>query len=47
MDLITHPSPKNAKDLYERRRLLWPRLCEAVNCIVIAPRKPKGLRVVR
>ncbi len=47
VDLITHPSPKNAKDLYERRRLLWPRLCEAVKCIVIAPPRPKGLRVVK
>ena len=45
VDLITHPSPKDAKDLYERRRLLWPKLCEAVSCISV--RRPrKGLSLV-
>jgi integrase len=47
VDLITHPSPKQAKDLYERRRLLWPSLCKAVACIHIAPPRPKGLRLVK
>jgi integrase len=47
VDLITHPSPKQAKDLYERRRLLWPRLCEAVECIDVRAPGPKRLRLVR
>lgn len=47
VDLITHPSPKQAKDLYERRRLIWPRLCEAVKCIQIAPPSGEGLRLVK
>lgn len=47
VDLITHPGPKQAKDLYERRRLLWPRLCEAVACIQVAPPRPTGLRLVK
>jgi integrase len=32
-DLVTHPSPKEAKDLYRRIDSLWPRMCEAVAAI--------------
>ena len=32
-DLVTHPSPKEAKDLYRRLDSLWPRMCEAVAAI--------------
>ena len=38
--LLTHPSPKTAADLYRRMRLLWPRLCAAVEAIRIAPPGP-------
>lgn len=33
LDLITHPTPKQAAELYTRRRLLWPRMCAAVEGI--------------
>ncbi|HET8540415.1 MAG TPA: hypothetical protein VFL83_11135 [Anaeromyxobacter sp.] len=47
IDRITHPSPKEAKDLYERRRLLWPRLCDVVTRIHITTPRPERLRLVR
>lgn len=31
--ILTHPSPRAAKDLYRRLRLLWPQLCRAVLAI--------------
>ncbi len=37
LDLITHPNPREAKDLYTRLNLMWPALCAAVECIRIAP----------
>jgi integrase len=33
IQLLTHPSPRQAKDLYRRARLLWPQLCRAVLAI--------------
>ncbi len=32
-DLVTHPSPREAKDVYRRLDSLWPRMCEAVAAI--------------
>ena len=36
LDLITHPNPTQAKDVYRRMNILWPALCRAVECIRIA-----------
>ena len=33
--ILTHPSPRTAKDLYRRLRLLWPQLCRAVGAIAL------------
>jgi len=38
---ITHPSIRDAKDLYSRVRLRWPAMCQAVRSIQLSP--PKGL----
>ena len=35
--LLTHPSPRVAADLYRRLRLLWPRMCAAVQVIQVPP----------
>jgi integrase len=34
---ITHPSIRDAKDLYSRARLRWPAMCAAVRCIRLLP----------
>ena len=34
---ITHPSPKEAFDLYERLHLVWPELCRAVEAVKLPP----------
>ncbi len=42
LDLITHPSPRAAKDLYNRTGQLWPLMCAAVRCVRVTPAaKPK------
>ena len=40
LDLITHPSPRQASDLYTRLDEVWPLLCRAVNYLEITPREP-------
>ena len=35
LDLSTHPSPKQASDLYTRLDVIWPALCRAVESIVL------------
>ena len=37
LDLITHPSPRAAKDLYSRTGMLWPLMCAAVRCVNVEP----------
>lgn len=37
VDLVTHPAPREAKDLYRRIDALWPRMCEAVEAIEVGP----------
>ncbi len=37
LDLITHPSPRAAKDLYNRTGMLWPLMCAAVRCVRVEP----------
>ncbi len=37
LDLITHPSPREARDLYTRLNLVWPALCRAVEAITLSP----------
>ncbi len=45
LDLITHPSPRAAKDLYNRTGMLWPLMCAAVRCLrVEAGRAPEAAR---
>lgn len=44
LDLITHPSPRQARDLYNRRRLLWPKMCEAVEAVRLPLSPPKAVR---
>jgi integrase len=34
-DLVTHPAPRDAKDVYRRLGSLWPRMCEAVAAIEV------------
>lgn len=38
LDLITHPSPRQASDLYTRLDEVRPLLCRAVECVQVAPR---------
>jgi hypothetical protein len=38
---ITHPSIRDAKDLYSRARLRWPAMCQTVKMIRLQP-PPKG-----
>jgi excisionase family DNA binding protein len=38
LDLITHPSPSEAKDLYTRLEEVWPAICRPVECIRITPK---------
>ncbi len=45
VNVITHPSPQDAADLYERRHLIWPALCAAVSCITVN-RPRQGLSIV-
>lgn len=45
VDLITHPNPKEAKDLYLRLNVLWPALCRAVEAIILRP--PDALEVAK
>lgn len=47
LDLITHPTPKQAKELYTRRRLLWPRMCDAVTAIKLPQAARAQLGTVR
>ncbi len=37
LDKITHPSPRKARDLYDRTGILWPLLCRAVLCVKVSP----------
>jgi integrase len=41
LDLITHPSPKEAKDAYTRTDQVWPALCAAVLAVKIEPCDPE------
>ena len=36
---ITHPSPREASDLYARLDEIWPVMCRAVECIRVAPKE--------
>jgi integrase len=38
---ITHPSPRSAMDGYKRLSLLWPAMCEAVQCVPVELREGK------
>jgi integrase len=42
LDLITHPSPREAKDVYTRLEKVWPALCRAVLAIELAPPTSTG-----
>ena len=33
VNLITHPKPRQASDLYTRPEMHWPQMCAAVECI--------------
>jgi len=37
LDLITHPSPRQASDFYTRLDVVWPALCRAVLAVQVAP----------
>lgn len=39
LDLITHPSPREAADLYTRLEVVWPAMCRAVEAVQVAPRR--------
>ena len=47
VDLLTHPSPRSASDVYTRVGVIWPRLCRAVRAIALdrpaAEREPLRL----
>ncbi len=38
LDLITHPSPRDASDLYTRLEVVWPAMCRAVLAVAVEPR---------
>jgi hypothetical protein len=40
LDLITHPSPREAADLYTRLEVVWPAMCRAVQAVQLAPERP-------
>ncbi|MEY2668538.1 MAG: hypothetical protein RJA59_1176, partial [Pseudomonadota bacterium] len=42
LNRITHPSPKEASDLYTRMDALWPVMCQAVLCIHLAPKEAEA-----
>ncbi len=37
LDLITHPSPREAADLYTRLEVVWPAMCRAVEAVQLEP----------
>ncbi len=37
LDLITHPSPREASDLYTRLEVVWPAMCRAVLAVKVEP----------
>jgi hypothetical protein len=37
LDLITHPSPREAPDLYTRLEVVWPAMCRAVIAVKVEP----------
>jgi hypothetical protein len=39
LNRITHPSPREASDLYARLDEIWPVMCRAAECIHIEPRE--------
>lgn len=42
LDLITHPSPREAKDLYTRLDQAWPALCKAVLAVRVEAGGPRS-----
>lgn len=42
LDLITHPSPRDASDLYTRIEQVWPAMCRAVLAVRVEPRLSQG-----
>ena len=40
LNLITHPSPREASEFYNRLNSIWPALCRAVLAVHVAPREP-------
>ncbi|ACL65466.1 integrase family protein [Anaeromyxobacter dehalogenans 2CP-1] len=47
LDLITHPSPREAKDVYTRLEKVWPALCRAVLAIELEAPSPATPGVTR
>ena len=37
LDLLTHPSPREAADLYTRLEVVWPAMCRAILAVRIEP----------
>ena len=44
---ITHPSIRDAKDLYSRTRLRWPAMCQAVRALQLPVPPPRGASLFR
>jgi integrase len=47
LNLITHPSPREASDLYTRLDEVWPALCRCVQVIKIGPQSDADVAVSR
>ncbi len=43
LNLITHPSPREAADLYTRLEQVWPAMCRAVQAVQLSPEPPQGV----
>ena len=43
LDLITHPSPREAADLSTRLEVVWPAMCRAVLAVQLDPQRPAGV----
>ncbi len=40
LNLITHPSPREASELYTRIEQVWPAMCRAVQAVQLTPERP-------
>ncbi len=40
LNLITHPSPREASELYTRLEQVWPAMCRAVLAVQLSPERP-------